>query len=110
MVDSVMVSSDQLPANLEEAPELNLMSQGAEGRLFLSELFGQPCVIKERFVKKYRVPQLDEKLTRSRMLQEVKSMDRVRRMGVATPGVYLVDLTQRKFYMEYLGQEAMTVK
>lgn len=109
MVDTVMVSNE-LPANLQQASEMNLMSQGAEGRLFLSELFGQPCVIKERFVKKYRVPQLDEKLTRSRMLQEVKSMDRVRRMGVPTPGVYLVDLTQRKFYMEYLGQEAMTVK
>ena len=92
MVDTVMVSNE-LPANLQQASEMNLMSQGAEGRLFLSELFGQPCVIKERFVKKYRVPQLDEKLTRSRMLQEVKSMDRVRRMGVPTPGVYLVDLT-----------------
>lgn len=68
-----------------------LMGQGAEGRLFLSDLFGQPCVVKERFVKKYRVPQLDEKLTKSRINQEVKSMDRVRKLGVPTPGVYLVD-------------------
>ena len=37
-------------------------------------------------------------------------MDRVRRMGVATPGVYLVDQVERKIYMEYLGDEAMTVK
>ena len=37
-------------------------------------------------------------------------MDRVRRMGVATPGVYLVDQAERKIYMEYLGDEAMTVK
>ena len=44
------------------------------------------------------------------MLYEVKSMDRVRRMGVATPGVYLVDHAERKIYMEYLGDEAMTVK
>ena len=44
------------------------------------------------------------------MLQEVKSMDRIRRMGVLTPGVFLVDQTQRKIYMEYLGDEAMTVK
>ena len=33
----------------QEADSSNLMSQGAEGRLFLSELFGQQCVIKERF-------------------------------------------------------------
>ena len=37
-------------------------------------------------------------------------MDRIRRMGVATPGVYLVDQTERKIYMEYLGDESMTVK
>ena len=31
-------------------------------------------------------------------------------MGVLTPGVYLVDQTTRKIYMEYLGHESMTVK
>ena len=56
------------------------------------------------------MPALDEKLTKTRMLQEVKSMDRIRRMGVLTPGVYLVDQTTRKIYMEYLGHESMTVK
>ena len=86
------------------------MSQGAEGRLYLSDVFGQRCIVKERFSKKYRVPALDEKLTKSRILQEVKSMDRLRRMGVLAPGVYLVDTTERKIYMEYLGDEAMTVK
>ena len=37
-------------------------------------------------------------------------MDRVRRMGVPTPGIYLVDQAERKIYMEYLGDESMTVK
>ena len=37
-------------------------------------------------------------------------MDRIRRMGVPTPGVYLVDQGTRKIYMEYLGDESMTVK
>lgn len=31
-------------------------------------------------------------------------------MGVATPGVLLVDQGERKIYMEYLGDESMTVK
>ena len=100
-----------LPNSSKENGEVvQLMSQGAEGRLFLSDLFGQRCVIKERFSKKYRVPALDEKLTKQRILQEVKSMDRIRRMGVLTPGVYLVDQVQRKIFMEYLGDESMTVK
>ena len=47
---------------------MKLMSQGAEGRLYLSELFGATCVVKERFVKKYRVAALDEKLTKTRIL------------------------------------------
>ena len=33
------------------------------------------CVVKERFVKKYRVPALDEKLTKTRLLQEAKSIN-----------------------------------
>ena len=54
-----------LPNSSKENGEVvQLMSQGAEGRLFLSDLFGQRCVIKERFSKKYRVPALDEKLTK----------------------------------------------
>lgn len=56
------------------------------------------------------MPALDQKLTRQRILQEVKSIDRVRRMGVLAPGIYLVDQNERKIYMEYLGDEAMTVK
>ena len=55
MVESSNVNSD-------------LMSQGAEGRLFLTDLWGQPCVVKERFKKTYRVPALDEKLTKTRIL------------------------------------------
>ena len=36
-------------------------------------------------------------------------MDRVRKLGVPTPGIYLVDQTQRKIYMEHL-HDAITVK
>jgi len=86
-----------------------LISQGAEGRLYLTDLFGQQCVVKERFQKKYRVASLDETLTKKRILQEVKAMERVRRFGVPAPGVYLADQAQRKIYMEYLS-DAMTVK
>jgi len=68
-----------------------LVKQGAEARVYITELFGQPCVCKERFVKNYRLPVLDQKLTKSRILQEVKNMDRVRKMGVLAPGVFLVD-------------------
>ena len=59
-----------MDVEMNEAGEsgLKLLSQGAEGRIYLSELFGAICVVKERFVKKYRVAALDEKLTKSRIL------------------------------------------
>ena len=37
-------------------------------------------------------------------------MNRVRKTGVPSPAVYLVDEVQRKIYMEYLGNHAMTLK
>ena len=37
-------------------------------------------------------------------------MARVRKAGVMTPAVYLCDVKARKIFMEYLGDEAMTLK
>ena len=37
-------------------------------------------------------------------------MNRVLRCGVNTPAVYLMDETERKIYMEYLGDNSMTLK
>ena len=37
-------------------------------------------------------------------------MSRVRKAGVLTPAVYLCDVKARKIFMEYLGDEAMTLK
>ena len=54
--------------SLEDIQEEKLISQGAEAKLYLTDLWGQPCVVKERFKKAYRVPVLDEKLTKTRIL------------------------------------------
>lgn len=37
-------------------------------------------------------------------------MNRVRKAGVPTPAVYLCDVKARKIFMEYLGDEAITLK
>jgi len=95
---------------LNKEEQETIMCQGAEGRIYLSDLWGQPCIIKERFKKEYRHPTLDEKLTKTRILQEVKSMSRIRKVGVPTPTIYLIDEIERKIYMEYLGKNSMTVK
>lgn len=37
-------------------------------------------------------------------------MARIRKFGVPTPNLYLVDEVGRKIYMEYLGENSMMVK
>lgn len=77
-----------------------LIQQGAEARLYRSEFFGKPSIIKQRFVKAYRVPSLDTKLTQRRMNQEVRSMARCRKNGIRAPAVYHLDTRDRSIHME----------
>ncbi len=81
-------------------PEKILIQQGAEARIYRGDFFGRPSIIKERFVKSYRVLALDQKLTQRRINQEVRSMDRCRRHGIRAPSVYHMDLKKRVIYME----------
>ncbi len=75
----------------------------------MSPFFGGKCVVKERFVKKYRVPELDAKLSKKRILQEARNMARVHKNGVYTPHLLLVDEINRKICMEYI-EESITAK
>lgn len=58
-----------------------LLKQGAEARVYRAEFLGKPTIVKERFLKCYRHPILDEKLTHRRTVQEVRSILRCRRAG-----------------------------
>lgn len=58
-----------------------LLKQGAEARVFRGRFLGRSVVIKERFPKRYRHVTLDQKLTRRRTAQEVRSILRCRRAG-----------------------------
>ena len=79
-----------------------LLSQGAEGKIFIGEFLSKKCLIKERFQKKYRVEELDKKLTKNRMLNESRNILRASKLGIKVPSLYFIDLIERKIYMEYL--------
>ena len=79
-----------------------LLSQGAEGKIYIGEFLSRKCLVKERFKKKYRVEELDKKLTKERMLSESRNILRASKKGIKVPTIYFVDLTERKIYMEYL--------
>ena len=61
---------------------------------------GKPCIIKERFEKKYRLPELDKKLTKTRMLNESRNIARCSKIGINVPTIYFVDMLNRKIYMQ----------
>ena len=116
-----------MSAECEGRSEWKLLKQGAEARVHSCMYFGKPAVVKERFVKTYRLPELDRKLThrcghsfyqrqgvcsssslsslvhtRRRMSQEVRSMARCRKHGIRAPAVFHFDAARRLIFMEHI--------
>lgn len=86
-----------------------VFKQGAEAKLYKTELFGRSVIVKERFKKAYRQPELDEKLTHKRTLQEARSMLRCRKAGIKTPLLYFVNYLTHEIYMENI-EESKTLR
>ncbi|KYM93497.1 TP53-regulating kinase [Cyphomyrmex costatus] len=79
-----------------------LIVQGAEARLYKGFYLGKACLVKDRFIKNYRHPELDARLTKDRIKAEARAIIRAKSAGIATPALYLVDLERRSIYMEYV--------
>jgi TP53 regulating kinase-like protein len=63
---------------------LVLVGQGAEGRLFEGTSFlgtSKVILVKERFPKTYRHPELDARLTKERMRAELRGILRAKSIG-----------------------------
>lgn len=90
-------------------PGAELIKQGAEARLYKLDFFGKPAIVKERFVKSYRVAMLDQKLSQRRMSQEARSIARCRRHGIRAPALYHLDFQKRVIFMEEIT-EGMLLK
>ena len=88
---------------------VQVLKQGAEAKLYLGEYQGKPCLVKERFVKHYRLSELDTTLTKSRIKAEQKTVKRCEDAGILVPQVWNVDFNERKVYMEYF-ENAKTAK
>lgn len=86
------------------------IAQGAEARVWLVSNFiaNRDAIIKERFPKKYRIPELDKKLTTKRVVQEVRCMVKCRKNGIDTPVIYMVDQIKNQIYMEHV--QGKTIK
>lgn len=64
-----------------DKPGYELICQGAEARIYKGKYLGRDTLVKERFVKKYRHPDLDENLTKERIKNEVRAIIRAKAAG-----------------------------
>lgn len=67
-----MGESEDVISDLDKS-KWQLVFQGAESRVYRGEYNSSPAILKERFVKTYRVPELDQKLTKERIRSELKA-------------------------------------
>jgi len=104
MFDAIEMVS-QTPASQPAAsPGLAAVAQGAEATIYRTRLFGdQDVAIKQRLPKRYRIPELDEHLNRSRIIAEARALARAWSLPhVHVPAVYLVDPHRLRLVLEWI--------
>ena len=81
--------------NKESDNEWCLQFQGAESKIWFGVYNGLKVVKKERFVKNYRIKELDTRLTRERIKAEVRSIMKIKdkspQLGSLMPTILFVD-------------------
>lgn len=60
---------------------MKLIAQGAESKIFLDK----DNVVKERFVKTYRIKEIDERLRKSRTNREAKILEKLKKINFPVP-------------------------
>jgi Kae1-associated kinase Bud32 len=79
-----------------------LIAKGAEADLILTVWNGLRVLVKTRKPKKYRHPELDRQLRKTRTRGEADIIHRVKEAGVPTPLLYQVDPENAVIVMEYI--------
>ncbi len=98
--EELLTAAEHNFAGLESRPIL--IRQGAEAKVFRCEFLGRKAVVKLRFAKKYRHPQLDETLTKDRLKAECRSLVKAKEMGLAIPTLFHVDTVKNLIVMEMI--------
>jgi TP53 regulating kinase-like protein len=86
---------------------LTVIKQGAEAKIYTGltgegENKQEVAIVKERFTKTYRHPDLDKSLTSKRIKNEVKLLQRAESLNINVPKVFRADLNNGIIVMEYV--------
>jgi len=79
-----------------------LVKKGAEASLFLEDWQGRRVIMKRRLPKKYRLPEIDEKIRTYRTIHESQLLHYAKEAGVLTPTIFMVDLVDSNIIMEFV--------
>ncbi|MCK4476959.1 Kae1-associated serine/threonine protein kinase [Candidatus Bathyarchaeota archaeon] len=79
-----------------------LVKKGAEASLFLEDWQGRRVIMKRRLPKKYRLPEIDEKIRAYRTVHESQLLHYAKKAGVLTPTIFMVDLADSNIIMEFV--------
>lgn len=79
-----------------------LLKVGAEAEVRRGEWHGRPVVVKARRAKGYRHPSLDQRLRTTRLKTEARLLSEARRLGIAVPIIYDIDLGGGTMTLAYL--------
>ncbi len=82
-----------------------LVKKGAEASLFLEKWHGRKVMMKRRLPKKYRLPQLDERIRSYRTVHEPQLMHQSKKTGVPTPAILMIDVKEANIVMEFIEGE-----
>ncbi|TFG28641.1 Kae1-associated kinase Bud32 [Candidatus Thorarchaeota archaeon] len=79
-----------------------ILALGAESLIFKINKWNLPLILKWRQTKPYLFKDIDSQLNRARTNRECKMLSIARMLGVPTPAVYSVDLTNHTILMDYI--------
>ena len=92
-----------------ESEKLLLIAQCAESCIYLNPKYTIPdqnktqkAILKVRKPKKYRIPAIEEMITKSRIKKETNNLRKAAKLGVNVPKVLHVDFKNKTIYLEYL--------
>ena len=71
--------------------ETDILHHGAEAVVYSGSWMGRDAILKQRQVRKWRHPDLDERLVKSRLSAEVRLLRRLHLVGVPVPELLAVD-------------------
>jgi TP53 regulating kinase-like protein len=80
-----------------------LIARGAESVIMKVERWNQPFVLKWRQSKPYLLPDIDTHLKKTRTTRECKMLSVARSLGVRTPAVYAMNMSEFTILMDYIN-------